>query len=61
MTDEQSTYSMLRDQLVAQVIEFRSATRERDLITRMVANHELVRRQVSDHLNPVQLLLGDET
>jgi hypothetical protein len=52
---------MLRDQLVAQVIEFRSASHERDLITRMVANHELVRRQVSDHLNPVQLLLGDET
>jgi hypothetical protein len=44
MTDEQSTYTMLRDQLVAQMIEFRSATHERDLIERMIRDHEIVRR-----------------
>jgi hypothetical protein len=58
----ESVYITLRDQLVAQMVEFRSATHERDLIARMVANHELVRRQVSDLLDPIQLdLLGGET
>ena len=58
----ESVYIALRDQLVAQMIEFRSATHERDLIERMVARHELVRRQVSDHLDPIQLdLLGGES
>lgn len=53
VTDEQSTYSMLRDQLVAEMIEFRSATHERDLIERMVRNHELVRRRNSNVIGKV--------
>ena len=58
----ESVYLTLRDQLVADMIDHRSATHERDLIARMVARHELVRRQVSDHLDPIQLdLLGGDS
>jgi hypothetical protein len=61
MTDE-SRYVTLRDQLVEEMIEFRSATHERDLLARMVASHELVQRQVSRNLDPIQLdLLGGDT
>lgn len=55
----ESKYAALRDQLVAEMIEFRSATHERDLIARMVANHELVRRPVSPNLEARQLTLGE--
>ena len=61
MTDE-SRYVTLRDQLVEEMIEFRSATHERDLLARMVASHESVQRQVSRNLDPIQLdLLGGDT
>lgn len=56
----ESVYAALRDQLVAEMIEFRSATHERDLIARMVANHELVRRQVSPNPEARQLSFGDQ-
>jgi hypothetical protein len=46
--------------VIQDMIEFRSATHERDLIARMVANHELVRRQVSPNLEARQLTLGDQ-
>lgn len=52
-------YREIRDQHVADVLAHRNGSAERELIQRMLANRELVRRQVSDKLEPVQLdLLG---
>lgn len=53
------TYRAIRDECVAQILAHRNGSAERDLIARMVANHELVRCQVSPNLDPVQLTLGD--
>jgi hypothetical protein len=54
------TYRAIRDEAVAQTIAHRNGSAERDLIARMLANHELMRCQVSPNLEPVQLNLGDQ-
>jgi hypothetical protein len=52
-------YREIRDQHVAAVIAHRNGSAERELISRMLAGHELRRRQVSARLDPLQLTLGD--
>jgi hypothetical protein len=51
------TYRSIRDDHVAAMLALRNGTAERALISRMMAAHELRRRQVSGNLDAVQLSL----
>lgn len=54
------TFKTLRDEHAARMIALRNGDSERQLVARMMAHHELRRRQVSPNLDPVQLSLGEE-
>jgi hypothetical protein len=54
VTNPESIFLQLRDDHVARMVALRNGSAERELLTRMVLNHELVRRQVSTRLDPIQ-------
>ena len=54
-----SIYQGVQVEELALLLAHRIGSAERELISRMLAKHELVRRHVSERLEPVQLTLGD--
>ena len=58
---EPTIYQRVQTEQIELLLAHRSGKTERELIARMMAHHELRRRQVSDKLEPVQLRLGESS
>jgi hypothetical protein len=57
---EPNVYQRVQEQQIELLLAHRSGATERALLVRMMAAHELRRRQVSENLEPLQLdLLGE--
>lgn len=58
VTVTESVYMRVQAEQIELLLAHRSGATERQLIERMLAHHELRRRQVSDKLDPLQLPLN---